>query len=111
MNVFAYVYRGEAIFGEQGQKGGNDQAVLFDHNGDSISVKVENEEGAKYLLLAGQPLNEPVARRGPFVMNTNEELVKAFMDYQTGNFVQQKAVFASTAEHSTPYDPKTSTIV
>ena len=42
--------------------------------------------GARLLLIAGRPLREPVARHGPFIMNTHEELMQAFVDYQDGSF-------------------------
>lgn len=44
------------------------------------------DEGAHFLLIAGKQLNEPIARGGPFVMNTREELMQAFSDYKSGNF-------------------------
>jgi redox-sensitive bicupin YhaK (pirin superfamily) len=44
------------------------------------------ENGARFLLISGQPLNEPIARRGPFVMNTQAELEQAFADYRQGRF-------------------------
>jgi len=110
INAMVFVYRGQALFGEEERKGGVDQAVLFGEGG-SVNARVESEEGVKYLLLAGQPLNEPVSRRGPFVMNTQEEVLQAFLDYQNGHLVQQQAVFTSTAEHSTAYNPNTATIV
>ncbi|MGQ3032291.1 MAG: pirin-like C-terminal cupin domain-containing protein, partial [Ferrovibrionaceae bacterium] len=43
-------------------------------------------EGARFLLIAGQRLNEPVARYGPFVMNTKEEIMQAIADFQSGRF-------------------------
>lgn len=48
--------------------------------------------GAKFLLLAGRRINEPIARRGPFVMNTAEEIDDAFRDYQKGSFVRSAGV-------------------
>jgi redox-sensitive bicupin YhaK (pirin superfamily) len=44
------------------------------------------ETATRALVIAGVPLREPVARYGPFVMNTHEEIVKAFNDYQSGRF-------------------------
>jgi len=42
------------------------------------------QKGAKFIVVAGEPLNEPVARGGPFVMNSKGEVLKAFEDYQNG---------------------------
>ena len=62
--------------------------VLFAQNGDQ--VRLENPADAKgtldVLLIGGVPLNEPVARYGPFVMNTNDEIRQAIEDYQLGRF-------------------------
>ena len=85
-NAFVYVYQGAINIDDktdsaqpvtQGQL-----AVLSD--GDSVSISATSD--AKYILVSGKPLNEPVARSGPFVMNTREEINKAFYDYQMGNF-------------------------
>jgi redox-sensitive bicupin YhaK (pirin superfamily) len=53
--------------------------------GDQVLVR-SGDNGARFLLIAGQPLNEPVARGGPFVMNTKAEVLQAFTDFNRGNF-------------------------
>ncbi|MDA0269098.1 MAG: pirin family protein [Cyanobacteria bacterium] len=54
-------------------------------SGQQLQVRAGSEAG-KFLLIAGQPLNEPVAQMGPFVMNTQAELMQAYRDYQAGRF-------------------------
>jgi hypothetical protein len=49
-------------------------------------VQVSTAAGARFLLISAQPLNEPVARGGPFVMNTREEIIQAFDDYRHNRF-------------------------
>jgi redox-sensitive bicupin YhaK (pirin superfamily) len=59
--------------------------VIFDNDGDVVSfAAAEAGEPLDILLLGGVPLNEPVARYGPFVMNTRDEIVQAVVDYQEG---------------------------
>ena len=85
-NAFAYVFEGAATVGggvdarplEAGQMG-----VLG--GGGALSLHA-GHEGARLILVAGTPLREPVARHGPFVMNTRQELMQAFVDYQEGRF-------------------------
>jgi redox-sensitive bicupin YhaK (pirin superfamily) len=80
--VLVYVFQGRALLGDAGQVIEDGQlAVLGD--GDAVRLRAEREP-ARLLLLAGVPLNEPVARYGPFVMNTESELLQAFQDYQSG---------------------------
>jgi len=85
-NAFAYVVEGEGLFGAEGERVEDGQMVLFAQDGDD--VRIENRSDAKatleVLLIAGVPLNEPVARYGPFVMNTELELRQAIEDYQQG---------------------------
>ncbi len=85
-NAFAYVVQGEGLFGAEGERAGDGQMVLFAKDGDE--VRIENPPDAKatleVLLIAGVPLNEPVARYGPFVMNTEGEIRQAIEDYRQG---------------------------
>jgi redox-sensitive bicupin YhaK (pirin superfamily) len=85
-NAFAYVVDGEGLFGEDGERAVDGQMVMFAQDGDS--VRIENAADSKttldVLLIAGVPLNEPVARYGPFVMNTEREIYQAIEDYQRG---------------------------
>lgn len=50
----------------------------------------------RFLLLTGRPLREPIARYGPFVMNTSEEIIQAIRDYQRGTFLGKRALLGHT---------------
>lgn len=86
MTAFAYIIAGEARLGppEQATAGTPLQLLVLD-GGDTVQATA-GESGARFLLLAAQRLNEPIARQGPFVMNTMEEVYQAFADYQNGTF-------------------------
>lgn len=60
------------------------QFVIFKNEGQSISIKAETD--SVLLVLSGEPIDEPIAQYGPFVMNTQEELQEAFQEYQSGKF-------------------------
>jgi len=86
-NAFAYVIDGtldaQDMDGKPLRLERDDLAVLS--HGNEVLLQA-GTEGARFLLVAGRPLNEPVARAGPFVMNTKEEIRQAFEDYDSGRF-------------------------
>ncbi len=85
-NAFAYVFEGSVSVGEGGDArplGCQEMAVL---GGGELLRLTASEQGARLILVAGRPLREPVMRHGPFVMNTRQELMQAFVDYQEGRF-------------------------
>lgn len=85
-NAFAYVVDGEGKFGVGGERAGDGQMVMFARDGGEVTF--ENPAGSAgaldLLLIAGAPLDEPVARYGPFVMNTEAEIYQAVEDYRSG---------------------------
>ena len=85
-NAFAYVYEGAVTLGlgdEARALEAQEMAVLG--GGDLLQLRAGNRD-ARLIVVAGKPLREPVARHGPFVMNTRQELMQAFVDYQEGRF-------------------------
>ncbi len=85
-NAFAYVYEGSARIGiDEGAKsiGRGELAVLVD--GDHVHI-ASADSPTRLIIVAGKPLREPVARHGPFVMNTTEQIVEAIQDFQSGKF-------------------------
>ncbi|HJW47480.1 MAG TPA: pirin family protein [Lysobacter sp.] len=85
-SAFAYVFEGEASVGE-----GEDARRLGTHElavlgGGEVFKATAPSADARLILVAGRPLREPVARYGPFVMNTKQEIMQAFVDFQEGRF-------------------------
>lgn len=83
-SAFAYVFEGEARFGENLVAG--PKLVVFG-DGDSIEARAEKSP-ARFLLVSGKPLNEPIARHGPFVMNTREEIEQTLRELRDGTFIR-----------------------
>jgi redox-sensitive bicupin YhaK (pirin superfamily) len=82
--AFAYVYQGTALVGSEGKElVRGDLAVLGD--GENVDVSA-GEAPSAFIVVAGKPLNEPVVRYGPFVMNSRAEIVQAFEDFNSGRF-------------------------
>ena len=81
--VIVYVIKGELQFVEKNTIASKGQIIFFDNIGNSINLTSISPSGS-YLVLAGKPLLEPVARYGPFVANTEGEIKQAMLDYQNG---------------------------
>ena len=84
-NAFAFVYEGECYFGPENAQVKEGQVALFSP-GDEISASTK-ADGAKFLLVSGMPLREPIAWGGPIVMNTDRELRQAYEDLHRGTFI------------------------
>ena len=99
-HAFAYVFAGSGVFGNAsdlqpvktdivgstGEQADNRSLVLFDR-GDEVTVQA-GPEGIRFLLVSGKPLEEPVAWRGPIVMNTQDQLRQAFEELNRGTFLK-----------------------
>ncbi len=99
-NSLAYVLNGKATFGTEQRPVRSGQLVVFGA-GDAITIAADESQDSRspnvdVLLLGGRPIKEPVAWYGPFVMNTRDELVEAFEDYQNG--------VMGTVPHTSPED-------
>ncbi len=88
--AFAYVFEGKGIFGGNVKGGGiripSPSLAVFE-DGDSVYVRTDRHP-VRFLLVSGRPLGEPIARYGPFVMNTKEEIDQALADLHDGTFVR-----------------------
>lgn len=82
-NVLMYVLDGLFVISDDTRLGEKDMAV-FSEEGESLNFQCEQD--GKFMILAGQPLNEPIATHGPFVMSSEEEIDKAIDDFRSGKF-------------------------
>jgi redox-sensitive bicupin YhaK (pirin superfamily) len=85
--AFAYVFEGRAAFANDSDEIDHTRLVVLD-DGDFVRV-VTAESSVRFLLVSGKPLGEPIARYGPFVMNTKEEIEQALADLRHGTFVRE----------------------
>lgn len=88
--AFAYVFEGQGAFGitpeGEAEVVGSPRLVILG-DGDYVEIRATGEP-VRFLLVSGQPLGEPIARYGPFVMNTREEIEQALRDLRDGTFVR-----------------------
>jgi hypothetical protein len=85
-NSLIYLIDGEIKVGEQSHDQAKNSTLIILSKGKNL--KVSSLTKAKFLLISGKPIGEPIARGGPFVMNTKEEILKAVQDYHNGTFVK-----------------------
>jgi len=86
-NSFVYLIEGEIKIGDKNHDKVNGSTLILLTKGEKLKVKAITK--AKFLLISGKPIGEPIARGGPFVMNTKQEILQAVEDYHSGNFVQK----------------------
>jgi redox-sensitive bicupin YhaK (pirin superfamily) len=89
--VFAYVIDGEGYFESQKASLVDNQNVILFGDGEQILVST-GDKPIRFLLISGKPIGEPIAWRGPIVMNTDEELRIAFEEYRNGTFIKNTSL-------------------
>ncbi|RJS50025.1 MAG: hypothetical protein CIT03_00530 [Methanobacterium sp.] len=82
-NAFIYLYQGKGVV--SGEEVSSTRLLVL---GEGDNLEVNSREDMRFLLVSGKPLNEPIARHGPFVMNTREEILEALEDLRKGTFVK-----------------------
>lgn len=90
-NAFVYIIDGEGVFGDEETSPISIHHVLILSNGDGLKVWNKSRRPLRFVLIGGQPLNEPVVQYGPFVMNSQKEIQQTFEDYRQGKNGFEKA--------------------
>jgi hypothetical protein len=85
-NTFIYLINGEIEIGKNKHDDVKDSTLILLTRGEDLTVKAKSN--AKFLVVSGKPINEEIARGGPFVMNTKAEILQAVQDYHSGTFVK-----------------------
>ncbi|KAI8057102.1 RmlC-like cupin domain-containing protein [Syncephalis plumigaleata] len=84
-NGLIYILEGSGEFGSGNTKSTPYHTLLLSHDGNRMKVKAGDDKPLHYLLIAGEPLNEPVVQHGPFVMTDEEGITNTMLDYQTNS--------------------------
>ena len=85
-NTFIYLITGEIKIGEKNHDKVKDSTLMLLSRGEVLKIKAKSN--TKFLVISGKPINEEIARGGPFVMNTKAEILQAVKDYHNGTFVK-----------------------
>ena len=85
-NTFIYLINGEIEIGKNKHDNVKDSTLILLTRGEDLTVHAKSN--AKFLVISGKPINEEIARGGPFVMNTKAEILQAVQDYHNGTFVK-----------------------
>jgi len=85
-NSFIYLLKGEIKIGEKEHDQTKDSNLILLERGNELHVKANKK--SEFLFIAGRPIGEPIARGGPFVMNTKAEILEAIQDYNNGKFAK-----------------------
>lgn len=89
-NVFAYIIEGKGYFDDQKENLLSNENLVVYRDGDEVLIST-TDDSARFLLISGKPIREPVAWRGPIVMNTEDELRIAFDEYRNEKFLKYKS--------------------
>ena len=85
-NTFIYLISGEIEIGKNKHENVKDSTLILLTKGENLSIKAKSN--SQFLVISGKPINEEIARGGPFVMNTKAEILQAVQDYHNGTFVK-----------------------
>jgi len=85
-NSFIYILNGSLKIGKKEHSPAENSNLILLEKGQDLFVKANKK--TEFLFIAGKPINEPIARGGPFVMNTKSEILEAIQDYNNGTFAK-----------------------
>ena len=85
-NTFVYLIEGEIEIGSKKHDNVKNSTLILLTKGEELKIKAKTN--TKFLVISGKPINEEIARGGPFVMNTKAEILQAVQDYHNGTFVK-----------------------